>query len=173
MRYGTIVFEGDPMLRKPQVLGLQLLILLCVGCAVQPDSRLIPTAQYLAQNPMPLPDFVAGIDPAPGSVVLPSSEICVTLYTGAILEKGDTAGSLRNQIVTNTEFLINNQKLSPFVFVRHEYPAVLVQIIDGVGTSIITSCFTPDLAQGSHLITVNTLSSSGKLYTYSWALEIR
>jgi hypothetical protein len=120
-----------------------------------------------------LPDFVASIDPAPGSVVAPSSEICVTLYTGAILEKGDTEGSLRNQIVTNTEFLINNQKLPPYVFVKHQFPAFLVEIVDGVGTSWITFCFTPDLAQGSHMIMVNTVSSSGKLYTYSWELEIK
>ncbi len=166
------------MTRTPKALGfrsisLYLLLVSCVGCAIQPDSALIPTAQYLAQNPIPLPDFVASIDPAPGSVVTPSSEICVTLYTGAILEKGDTGGSLRQNILTNTEFLINNQKLSPFVFVKHEFPAFLVQIIDGVGTVWITFCFTPDLAKGSHLITVSTVSSSGKLYSYSWALEIR
>ena len=161
------------MIKKSKALSLQLLILLCIGCTIQADPSLLPTAQYLAQNPIPLPDFVADIDPPPGSVVAPSSEICVTLYTGAIFEKGDTAGSLNNQLVTNTEFLINNQKLSPFVFVRREFPAMLGTIIDGIGTGWITFCFTPDLAEGSHIITVNTVSSSGKLYSYSWALEIK
>jgi hypothetical protein len=120
-----------------------------------------------------LPDFVAAIDPAPGSVVAPSSEICVTLYTGAILERGDTGASLRTQILNNTEFLINNQKLPPYVFVKHQFPAFMVEIIDGVGTGWITFCFTPDLAKGIHMMTVNTVSSSGKLYSYSWALEIK
>ncbi|MEO8607743.1 MAG: hypothetical protein ABI690_07685 [Chloroflexota bacterium] len=166
------------MIKKSKALGfgsisLYLLILLCVGCAIQPDSALIPTAKYLAQNPIPLPNFVAGIDPAPGTVVTPSSEICVTLYTGAIFEKGDTAESLQKQMRTTTQFLINNQNLPPHVFVRYMIPAILGEIIDGVGTGWITFCFTPDLARGSHLVTVNTVSSSGKLYAYSWALEIK
>ncbi len=155
-----------------RAIGLSLLIILCVGCTIQPDSTLVPTAQHLAQNPIPLPDFVTSIDPAPGSVLSSSSEICVTLYTGAIFEKGDTAGSLQEQMRTTTQFLVNNQNLPPHVFVRYMIPAMLGEIIDGVGTGWITFCFTPDLAHGSHLITVNTISSSGKLYSYSWALEI-
>jgi hypothetical protein len=132
---------------------------------------LIPTAQYLVQNPVLLPDFIKAISPSPGSILAGSSEVCVTLYTGAILERGDTGGSLRTQILNNTEFLINNQKLPPYVFVKHQFPAFSVEIIDGVSTGWITFCFTADLAKGIHIITVNTTSSSGKVYSYSWAIE--
>lgn len=154
-------------------ISLHLLVVLCVGCAIQNDPALIPTAQYLVQNPIPLPYFVKAVNPAPGSIVAPSSEICVTLYTGGILEKGDTGESLQKQILANTQFLINNQNLPSHVFVRYEIPAYSVEIIDGVSTAWITFCFTPDLAKGSHIITVNTMSSSGKSYSYSWALDIK
>jgi hypothetical protein len=177
MVYGIGKLSGDEMIKKPKALGfhtisLCLMVVLCVGCSIQTDSVLVPTAEYLAQNPIALPNFVKAIDPIPGSIVAPASEICVTLYTGGILEKGDTGESLQQQILTNTQFLINNQNLPPHVFVRYEIPAYLVEVIDGVSTGWITFCFTPVLAKGSHVFTVNTISSSGKLYSYAWALEV-
>lgn len=152
---------------------LPLLAVLCVGCAIQTDSALIPTAQYLAQNPVPLPDFLKSVCPVPGSVLAPLTEICATLYTGAVLEKGDTEASLQKQMLSSTWFSIDSHPLPSYVFIRYEIPAYTVEIINGVSTGWITLCFTPDLAVGHHLFTVNTTSSSGKTYEYSWALEVK
>ncbi|MBZ0279458.1 MAG: hypothetical protein K8L97_01875 [Anaerolineae bacterium] len=142
------------------------------GCAIQPNPDLLPTIQYLAQNPSPKPDFINSVEPGPGTVSFGSPEINVQIYTGAIVEAGDTGATLQEQILSSRRFFINGQALPDYVYVRWEIPGVMNSVVHGVATGAIYFIFNPDLAAGTHLLEVQVRSTSNKLYSYSWVIEV-
>jgi len=148
------------------------LLLLSAACSIQPDPNLSTTAQYLAQNPLPKPDFINRVEPEPGSLSFGSPEINVQIYTGAIVEEGDTEATLHQQILSSTRFFINGQPLPDYVYVRWEIPGVMNSIIHNVATGAIYFIFNPDLAAGMHILEVQLRSTSNKLYTYTWTVEV-
>lgn len=148
------------------------IFLLLTGCAIQPNPNLLPTIQYLAQNPSPKPDFINSVEPQPGTVSFGSPEINVQIYTGAIVEAGDTGATLQEQILSSRRFFINGQALPDYVYVRWEIPGVMNSVVHGVATGVIYFIFNPDLTTGTHLLEVQVRSTSNKLYSYAWVVDV-
>lgn len=151
-----------------------LAAILCSACAVRPDSALEPTAQALIQSPAPMGTlgFVNAIDPPPGIPLQSDEEICIVFYDGAVLLAGGTAAD-QARLSKDTQFLINNGSFPINVFVRQRIPKVDVYILNGTLTRFVQSCFSVQLAAGTHLFSVAFMTSDGTVLHYEWAYEVQ
>jgi hypothetical protein len=137
------------------------------------DPQIIPTAEFLAQNPSPLPYFINYIDPPPGETLLSGQQICLTINPGELMRPEDIYDRVQDFVAWNTTFTINEQPLPFYTPAFPEFPAGMYKIIEGQETGVILYCFTPDLEMGLHLAELHTKDLSGKNYSYSWAFRVQ
>lgn len=129
----------------------------------------IPTANFLAQNPIPVPAFIGGIDPAPGETLTSGQKVCFQIFPGELMKPGDSYIDLRNYMVGSTSVLINNQPLPFNTSIEVSYPSVSLKVVNGQETGIILFCFTPELKVGIQIAEVMTKDMAGTEYLYEWA----
>jgi hypothetical protein len=145
-----------------------------VPSILRPD--LIPTAESLMRQPAPAPDF-AFVGPFPGKVG-PAERICVDLLPGRFWEPGDESEELSPHLAKNTKLLLDGQPISPAYRESFVWTGPGIRKSDGKGNLIgshggsVAGCFSVNLALGLHIATIQVLSTSGVLYSYTWAFRV-
>ena len=153
-----------------------LFILVVIGASCLPsvtDPSFIPTAEYLVQNPIPHPEFVARINPEPTEILSNTERLCVLIYQGALWHPGDYAETLQRHIVNNTVFRINNQVIRPeSVSFTDSFPRGRDgQITEDFGPNL-QFCYTLSLEKGVYTASIETYSLTVERYYYAWAVTV-
>ncbi len=129
--------------------------------ALRPD--LVPTAESLMRQPAPTPDYMF-VEPFPGKVG-PAERICVDLLSNRLREPGDKSDALSLHLERNTRLILDGQ------LIPEKYLASF--LITGLGgAGILSGCFSVNLALGLHIATIQVTSTSGVLYSYTWAFQV-
>jgi hypothetical protein len=127
--------------------------------------RLIPTTEYLFDNPQPIPPIFRGMYPEPGSITASTSELCVEIFVEDSDENKIESPSLR--------YVVNDKKLA-------------LRGIDGhaaIFPAFYHSCVNVELDAGLHLVEVQIITDKWAafdvfdmvepLYTYTWAFRVK
>ncbi len=130
-------------------------------------EELIPTAEALIQNPLPLPSFL-GINPHAG---VNFDQLCLSLEGKGLLKEGEKFTDFRQSIAFNTFLYINNRPLNP---VEISYPLGGFNIMDpGPENGTVYLCYNLDLEKGIHIAEVTTKNTSGTELYYKWAFSVQ
>jgi hypothetical protein len=145
-----------------------------------PLPSTIPTAEYLEQNPIPLPAFVRDITPPPGSIISSSERICSTILPGAVSSSSIRDGSdnaITENVARNTRVAVNGVRAAR-QDIEISILAILDQLPDGRLTGRITVCFEPNLQTGIHIVELQTgdsfwgLFGIGTTVSYTWSYRV-
>ncbi len=128
------------------------------------NTELIPTAEVLIHEPLPLPAFIY-INPHAGANF---DLICLSLLGSELLKKGRKFTESRKFIAFNTFLYINNRPISP-VEISYPYGG---SIGDEEGGTVYL-CYKPELEKGIHIAEVTTKDTSGTEFYYKWAFTIQ
>jgi hypothetical protein len=129
------------------------------------------TAEHLAANPVPTPDFILGI-------TFDTSEqgdrSCIFISQGDIWETGNDRAELTWHIVSNTRFLIDGSVVTN---VAVSESGMIPQDETGALTSDFGStlqfCYGFHIDPGLHLANITTSSLSGNEFSHAWTIDKR
>ncbi|MBL8156474.1 MAG: hypothetical protein JNM70_20005 [Anaerolineae bacterium] len=165
-------------IKKRRYTVLVLVALSLIGCAVsfwfwRESGRHIPmaiqpTAQFLLEHPEPRPEFLVGMDPPPQKTLESNEQICVCVWPGAFMRAEDIYQSAKDHVVWNTRFVVNGRTLMSIGEVGFDFPAGMIQIINGEMTGAVRFCFLPDVGVGLSIAEVITTDMSGTEHRYRW-----
>jgi hypothetical protein len=134
------------------------------------DPQLIPTAAFLAQDPLPLPAYIAYIDPEPSKTLTAGQEMCLLVHPAEFIKLGEIINEdLEISIARNTSFTINHRPISS----NFGFPGGVYKVVEGQEVGDILFCLTLDLEPGIHLAEMQIKDLSGKTYSYSWSFPVQ
>ena len=134
------------------------------------STELIPTAEALIQNSLPLPSFIV-INPHPGGNLAPDQRMCLSILGRGLLKSGERFTEFRVSIAFNTFLYINNRSVSP---AETSYPlGGFNSMYPGPENGTVYLCYNLDLEKGVHLGEVTTKNSSGTELSYKWAFYVQ
>jgi hypothetical protein len=139
------------------------------------QQSILATAESLRDNPPPIPAFLfQQPDGNPGHLL---GYECIEIDQTRIWEPGDHADTLREQldksliVSVDHNFVPSDEILSPHSLVSSPVTDESGNII-GWTEGPMQVCFDRQKrSNGLHLATIEVRSTSGKVYSYSWAFE--
>lgn len=137
------------------------------------SAKMLPTAQYLADNPEPTPvspRFVWSIEPAPGSSVTDKQEVCVNYNVDPFAKPGPNEFSDVQELSKRSRITVDGKNVYVAGYAFATYGN------DKNGNLIlppIRYCFTINLPPGPHLFSLTVGTADGKTYSYSWAWVVK
>jgi hypothetical protein len=129
------------------------------------DAQFMPTAQALIENPAPIPSFIWGILPEPGSIIEREERICITIDAPRLDISAYDFGDW-------TRFYINNER-APWTGVSMVGPLRPEGYYE-----MPQMCIWPPLEQGLHLFEIKIGTSvlvalnPRRARTYTWAYRV-
>ncbi|MEO8607867.1 MAG: hypothetical protein ABI690_08305 [Chloroflexota bacterium] len=144
--------------------GLGYVLWIRQGRNLSPE--LVPTAEYLSQNPTTLPNFIGWIDPPPGATLSPGQRPCVQILS-KVLGGGIVTEDWVEHVESSTQFIINKRPIALGTWVY-----ILRAGGKGGTGGELEFCVEPQVEAGLHLIEVQVSSVSGATYTYSWVFRM-
>lgn len=140
----------------------------CVPNVSPLNDTLRPTAEYVAQNPQPLPDFIARV------YYSQEDEICTVVRQSELWVEGDDMGSLQGKIIMEARLSANGTKLRRS---RTSIPSAFAlgpdgkTITDDYGPPI-TFCFEEINRGQPYLLRFGTSNLHGQIFEYIWTLNV-
>lgn len=150
-----------------------LIITLCVSCSS--GNVNLTNTPHSEDNPFirpteTFPGVIIGFNSTPDGYILTSRRVCIYLEQAPFWEVGDYWDGVTANI-PNITILIDNQKItgvaqsaSGALTLKRDDKEELV----GAHAFSFDLCFSPLLDEGSHMLSVQVITTSGKEYEYSW-----
>ncbi len=137
------------------------------------DPAFAPTAEFLIQHPMPTPEFISYVNPAPGSTLDGTTKFCVGVIPNNI------PGAETTRKLNSEDFPSHNAAFGARIIVNN-----LVLPRNSVDIFVLNSmipfkghlwiqvdvCTAPPLEDGLHLIEIS-MEGSPRTFTYTWAYK--
>lgn len=143
---------------KSIIVGI-MLVGLCAACAskLSLDPALLPTAEYLEQNPLPTPPFMIGS--YPGAMIDGSPAKCLAIFQSDL--HSDTLAQVRI-----------DTKSAEKVEIWDSGQAVVIDF-PNVYSSHRDFCFAiSNLSVGLHLGNIEFIAATGEKHHYLWSFHI-
>ncbi len=130
------------------------------------DAQLVPTAQALMQNPAPIPSYIWGILPEPGSVIESEERVCLTIDAPKLDISAYDFGDW-------TRFYINGER-APWSGV-----SIVGPLLPEGAYEMPQTCIWPPLEKGLHLFEIKIGTSfivalnprQARSYTWAYLVE--
>ncbi len=171
-------------LKRPHILLITIALALTVCLSLSIVGLLVaasvfpnrpPAEAYmLLTNADPTPDYISGLDPAPGFNGDLKSPICVYVWDGPPLTTNIDSDKY---LYATLNIMIDDRQVFADPISQQDMLS-LIWIIDKQGNKIarggpLQSCYNIPMLTGLHLATLRIKSMSGKIYSYSWAFNFR
>lgn len=126
-------------------------------------SALLPTAEYLEQNPAPTPEFISDFRTV-------ENKVCIDVSQRPFARENLSAQELSTYIMKHEQFKIDGVVVTPNLNV---WVTTSLSLEDGKEYGgPLTFCFdTENLSAGLHLASIAIPDLDGVEHTYSWAFR--
>jgi hypothetical protein len=124
----------------------------------------------LLKNPLPTPDYIDNLDPQPGFIGGFKDRMCIQIWAGSPL----SGLNMDEYLFANTKLTLDGLELVADPNSQMDW-LMLVMTQDSQGNfssqkgGPLESCYPSTIHAGMHLATVRIKSTSGVIYSYSWA----
>jgi hypothetical protein len=154
------------------------ILLICAACSTKQslDPSLVPKAEYLEQNPLPLPDFFTRTT---GQYQGAES---FEIDGKALWEPGDSSpagnDSYSSEFTSRLKITIDGkavpeEKLMIRMHLAPDYVFNKDGTIIGMAAYWLIDISTDYLSSGLHIAMVSVITTSGKLHSYTWAFRVK
>jgi hypothetical protein len=157
---------------------LPIILLLCAACSTKQslDPALVPTAEYLEQNPLPTPESLFQLRPSSSFSLTSYGSICLKINQQPFWIPSDSDIEIQPVIVsfrTTVDGSISPTAyaLLPFSYIEHITDEHDQEI--GWYPSDFEYCFeVGGLDVGLHIASIDMIGLTGKTTSYTWAFRI-